>query len=127
MRCEGAGSSDYHGGGGDDGHAAETRSAKSAISDSAAGYADGIPLAEIAATLGVDQGTVQKYAHRNGLLRRSPRLGPNQTKEAADLYVAGSSLASVATHFGVATDTVATAQLTVAAIKLRRLRGWKYE
>jgi hypothetical protein len=87
----------------------------SQINQLVARYADGIPLAEIATTFGVDQWTVQKYARRNGLPRRSPRLGPNQAKEAADLYVAGSSLTSVAKHFGVATDTVAKA-LTGAGI-----------
>jgi DNA invertase Pin-like site-specific DNA recombinase len=97
----------------------------SQINQLVAGYADGIPLAEIATTFGVDQWTVQKYARRNGFPRRSPRLGSNQAKEAADLYVAGSSLASVAKHFGVATDTVAKA-LTGAGINLRPRRGWKY-
>jgi hypothetical protein len=90
-----------------------------------AGYAEGVPVADLASTFGVDQWTVQKYARRHGLPRRSPRLGPNQAKEAADLYVAGSSLASVAKHFDVATDTVAKA-LTGGGIKLRPRRGWKY-
>jgi transposase-like protein len=43
------------------------------------------------------------------LPRRSPRLGPRQSEEAARLYLTGQSLAKLAKHFGVATDTVALA------------------
>jgi hypothetical protein len=86
-------------------------------------YAEGVPVADLAATFGIDQWTVQKYARRHGLPRRSPRLGPVQTAEATRLYLAGQSLAKLSDHFGVATDTVAAA-LRRAGVTLRPRRGW---
>jgi hypothetical protein len=65
------------------------------------GYVDGVPVDELAARFQVDQGTVQKHARRHSLPRRSPRLGPRQSEEAARLYLAGQSLAKLANHFGV--------------------------
>jgi DNA-directed RNA polymerase specialized sigma24 family protein len=90
-----------------------------------AGYAEGVPVADLAATFGIDQWTVQKHARRHALPRRSPRLGPVQTEEAARLYLAGQSLAKLSAHFGVATDTVAAA-LRRAGVTLRPRRGWRY-
>jgi DNA-directed RNA polymerase specialized sigma24 family protein len=81
------------------------------------GYSDGIPVDELAGRFQVDQSTV------HGLPRRAPRLGPNQTEEAARLYLAGQSLAKLGNHFGVATDTVALA-LRRAGVTLRPRRGW---
>jgi len=89
------------------------------------GYSDGVPVDELAGRFQVDQSTVQKHARRHDLPRRSPRLGPNQTEEAARLYLAGPSLAKLTKHFGVATDTVALA-LRRAGVTLRPRRGWKY-
>jgi len=86
------------------------------------GYVDGVPVDELAARFQVDQSTVQKHAGRHGLPRRSPRLGPRQSEEAARLYLAGHSLAKLASTFGVATDTVACA-LRRAGVALRPRRG----
>ena len=56
------------------------------------GYSDGVPVDVLADQFGVDQSTVQNHARRHNLPRRSPRLGPSQTEEAARLYLAGESL-----------------------------------
>jgi DNA-directed RNA polymerase specialized sigma24 family protein len=87
------------------------------------GYADGVPVDELAARFQVNQSTVQRYVRRVALPRRSPRLGPSQSEEAARLYLAGQSLAKLSQHFGVATDTVALA-LRRAGVTLRPRRGW---
>jgi len=87
------------------------------------GYADGVPVNVLAEKFSVDQSTVQKHARRHDLPRRSPRLGPNQIKEAIMLYTEGQSLLKLAAHFGVATDTVALA-LRRAGVTLRPRRGW---
>jgi hypothetical protein len=73
------------------------------------GYRDGVPVAELATRLQIDQWTVGKYARLHGLPRRSARLGPRQIEEAARLYGDGHSLAKLAKCFGVATDTVSLA------------------
>jgi DNA-directed RNA polymerase specialized sigma24 family protein len=82
-----------------------------------------VPVDVLADQFGVDQSTVQKHARRHDLPRRSPRLGPNQIKEAVTLYTEGQSLLTLARHFGVATDTVALA-LRRAGVTLRPRRGW---
>jgi hypothetical protein len=87
------------------------------------GYSDTVPVDELAGRFQVDQSTVQKYARRHDLPRRSPRLGQNQIKEAITLYAEGESLMKLAGHFGVATDTVALA-LRRAGITLRPRPGW---
>jgi DNA-directed RNA polymerase specialized sigma24 family protein len=87
------------------------------------GYIEGVPVDELAFRFQIDQSTVQKYARRRVLPRRSPRLGPRQSEEAARLYLAGQSLAKLSEHFGVATDTVALA-LRRAGVTLRPRRGW---
>jgi DNA-directed RNA polymerase specialized sigma24 family protein len=87
------------------------------------GYADGLPIDELVTRFQVDQSTVQKHVREHGLPRRSPRLGPKQVEEAAQLYQAGQSLAKLSTHFGVATDTVALA-LRRAGLTLRPRKGW---
>jgi DNA-directed RNA polymerase specialized sigma24 family protein len=87
------------------------------------GYLEGVPVDVLADQFGVDQSTVQKHARRHDLPRRSPRLGPNQIKEAITLYTEGQSLLKLANHFGVATDTVAHA-LRRAGVILRPRRGW---
>jgi hypothetical protein len=66
---------------------------------------------------------VQKHVREHGLPRRSPRLGPRQVEQAAQLYQTGQSLAKLSKHFGVATDTVALA-LRKAGVTLRLRRGW---
>ena len=63
------------------------------------GYSDGVPVDELADQFGVDQSTLQKHGRRHDLPRRSPRLGPNQIKEAITLYTEGQSLLKLATHF----------------------------
>jgi hypothetical protein len=87
------------------------------------GYVDGVLIDELAARFHVDQSTVQKHARRHGLPRRSPRLGSQQSEEAARLYLAGQSLTRLSKHFGVATDTVALA-LRRAGVTLWPRRGW---
>ena len=87
------------------------------------GYIDGVRVDELASRFQVDQSIIQKHARRQGLPRRSPRLGPRQSEEAARLYLAGQSLAKLAKHFGVATDTVSLA-LRRAEVTLRPRRGW---
>jgi hypothetical protein len=49
--------------------------------------------------------------------------GPSHIKEAITLYSEGQSLLKLASHFGVATDTVALA-LRRAGVTLRPRRGW---
>ena len=93
------------------------------VEDLIRGYANGVPVDELAAQFRVDQSTVQKHARRHDLPHRSPRLGPNQIKEAVTLYAEGQSLLKLAARFGVATDTVALA-LRRAGVTLRLRRGW---
>jgi DNA-directed RNA polymerase specialized sigma24 family protein len=89
------------------------------------GYLEGVPIDVLAERFSVDQSTVQKHARRHDLPRRSPRLGPNQIKEAITLYTEGQSLLKLADQFGVASETVALA-LRRAGDMLRPRRGWKY-
>jgi hypothetical protein len=79
----------------------------------------------MAARFQVDQSTVQKHARSYGLPRRSPRLGPRQSEEAVRLYLAGQSLAKLASHFGVATDMVVLA-FRRAGVALRPRWGWPH-
>jgi hypothetical protein len=53
------------------------------VAELLAGDAAGVPIDQLTAKLKVNQTTVQKFARRNGLPRRSARLGPLQQQEVA--------------------------------------------
>jgi hypothetical protein len=84
------------------------------------GYVEEVPVDILANQFGVDQSTVQKHARRHDLPRRSPRLGPNQIKEAMTLYTEGQSLLKLATHFDVATDPLVTSRPASGILALEK-------
>ncbi len=45
------------------------------------GYAEGVPMDELAARFQIDQSTVQRHARRHDLARRSPRLGQTRSRK----------------------------------------------
>ncbi|MGH7866365.1 MAG: hypothetical protein ACREP9_01765 [Candidatus Dormibacteraceae bacterium] len=90
-----------------------------------AGYAEGLPIVELAARSGIHPWTVHKYVRLSKVRRRSLRLGPKETVEAAELYAKGQSLATVGKHFGVGGDAVARA-FARAGVTVRPRQGWKY-
>ena len=87
------------------------------------GYLDGVPVHELAVRFNVNPSTVQKHVRGNGLPPRFPRLGPSDIEEASELYVSGSSLATLGNHSGVGKDVVARA-LRKAGVALRPRPGW---
>jgi len=70
------------------------------IAELAAGYAVGVPIAQLVEQFQIDQTTVQKYVRQRGLPRRSGRLGPHQLDDAVRHYQAGRSVEFVAHELG---------------------------
>jgi transposase-like protein len=87
------------------------------------GYLKGDRYKDLAATLGINEWTVQKYVRLNNLPRRSPLLDPEQIQQIVTMYQGGHSLMALSKKFSVATDTVARA-LRKAGVQLRQRRGW---
>ena len=86
-------------------------------------YRARVPIKDLAAEFGINRMTVMDLASRHGLPRRYPVLSPDQVVEAARLYQAGRSLASIATVLPASPDAIGDA-LTRTGVRLRQRPGW---
>lgn len=79
----------------------QTRLSASNRADLLAGYADGVPVRELATRFGVHRGTVREVARRAGIAARQPELPTRKRAQAARLYEGGLTLAQVAEQLGI--------------------------
>jgi hypothetical protein len=84
----------------------------------------GALIDELAATFDIHRTTVMTHLDRAGAERRTGII-QRHLEEARALYESGTSLARVASHFGVDGETVCRA-FRNAGISLRPRRGWRY-
>ena len=89
------------------------------------GYRKGIPLRDLTRQFDIHRNSIFPIVKRHGLRRRQPSLTPDQLREAAALYEAGQSLATVGKRFGCHATTVRLALLG-AGVSIRPRQGWKY-
>lgn len=66
-----------------------------------ADYLAGTKIADLARSFGISRQTVLAHMRREGLPRRHPKLTPDETARAIDLYLAGDSLARVGAALAV--------------------------
>lgn len=76
-----------------------------------AGYADGVPVRELATRFNVHRGTVRDVAREAGLAARRPELPDAIRQDAVQLYAGGLTLAQVAARLGVSDEAVRSAVL----------------
>lgn len=88
-----------------------------------ASYKTGIPAAQIAANLGVDQSTVHKYVGRRGLHDRGRRFGDLDIAVIVQLYEGGKSTVAIGEQFDAWPATVAY-QLKKVGLRSRKRRGY---
>lgn len=89
----------------------QTRLSASNRADLLAGYADGVPVRELATRFGVHRGTVREVARRAGIAARQPELPTRKRAQAARLYEGGLTLAQVAEQLGISDAAVRSAVL----------------
>jgi DNA invertase Pin-like site-specific DNA recombinase len=102
----------------------QTRLTTEQVSELISRHERGEPIDELAVGFGIHRTTVMTHLSRAGAERRSGVV-QRHLDEARVLYAAGSSLARVAEHFGVDSETVRRA-FKDAGIVLRPRRGWQY-
>ncbi|WP_101569964.1 helix-turn-helix domain-containing protein [Brevibacterium sp. 239c] len=74
-----------------------------------AGYADGVPVRELATRFNVHRGTVREIARQAGLAARRPELPDPIRQEVAQLYAGGLTLAQVAARLGISNEAARSA------------------
>lgn len=89
----------------------QTRLSASNRADLLAGYAEGVPVRELASRFGVHRGTVREVARRAGIAARQPELLADKRAQAARLYGDGLTLAQVAQRLGISDAAVRSAVL----------------
>ena len=89
----------------------QTRLSVSNRAELLAGYADGVPVRELATRFNVHRGTVREIARQAGLAARRPELPDAIRQDAAQLYAGGMTLAQVAARLGVSNESVRSAVL----------------
>ncbi|WP_152024509.1 hypothetical protein [Tessaracoccus flavescens] len=87
----------------------QTRLSVSNRAELIAGYADGVPVRELATRFNVHRGTVREIARQAGLAARRPELPDAIRQDAAQLYAGGMTLAQVAARLGVSHESVRSA------------------
>ena len=87
----------------------QTRLSASNHAELLAGYADGVPVRELATRFEVHRGTVNEIARRAGLEPRSPTLPQPVREEAARLYADGLTLVEVGMKLGISHNAVRSA------------------
>lgn len=87
----------------------QTRLSVSNRAELIAGYADGVPVRELATRFNVHRGTVREIARQAGLAARRPELPDATRQDAAQLYAGGLTLAQVAARLAVSTEAVRSA------------------
>jgi AraC-like DNA-binding protein len=91
-----------------------------------AGYEAGLTLHELSSALGPDRRTLAERLEARGVQRRGRRLTDLQIEDAARLCEQGWSLARIAEHFGVHSESIRY-RLKRAGLTMRRRNGWRYE
>lgn len=74
-----------------------------------AGYAEGVPVQELATRFNVHRATVREIARRAGHPSRSPEHSQQLRSEAARLYAEGFTLSQVAAQLGIGDEAVRSA------------------
>ena len=87
----------------------QTRLSVSNRAELIAGYAEGVPVRELATRFNVHRGTVREIARQAGLAARRPELPDATRQDAAQLYAGGLTLAQVAARLAVSTEAVRSA------------------
>ena len=103
---------------------AQRRVSADEVAELIAKYEAGATVKELAVLYGLHRGTVSAQLTRHGVDRPPRGLSPEQTLEAARLYITEEwSLARIGEHLGVSSATVRH-RLIRAGISLRPRRGW---
>ena len=84
----------------------QTRLSASNQEELLAGYADGVPVQELAARFQVHRGTVTKLVRQAGLGVRRPAVPEPVRQEAVRLYADGLTLVEVGEQLGINDKTV---------------------
>lgn len=84
----------------------QTRLSASNHAELLAGYADGVPVHELATRFQVHRGTVTKLVRQAGLAVRRPAVPEPVRQEAVRLYVDGLTLVEVGERLGINDKTV---------------------
>lgn len=87
----------------------QTRLSVSNRAELIAGYADGLPVWELATRFNVHRGSVREIARQAGLAARRPELPDAIRQDAAQLYADGLTLAQVAARLGISNEAVRSA------------------
>ncbi|WP_232299654.1 helix-turn-helix domain-containing protein [Leucobacter komagatae] len=87
----------------------QTRLSASNRKDLLAGYAEGVPVQELARRFNVHRATVREIARRAGHASRKPELSDDKRAEAARLYKDGLTLAQVGEYLGISDEGVRAA------------------
>lgn len=91
----------------------QTRLSASNRAELIAGYADGVPVRELATRFNVHRGTVREIARQAGVATRRPELPDAIRQDAAQLYAGGLTLAQVAARLEVSNESVRSAVVAV--------------
>lgn len=105
----------------------QTRLSVSNRAELIAGYADGVPVRELATRFNVHRGTVREIARQAGLEARRPELPEAIRQDAGRLYADGLTLAQVAARLGISNEAVRSAVVdsggTIRSGGRRRIGG----
>ena len=89
----------------------QTRSSASNREELLVGYAEGVPVQELARRFNVHRATVREIARRAGHPSRAPEHSQQLRGEAARLYAEGFTLSQVAVQLGIGDEAVRSAVL----------------
>lgn len=89
----------------------QTRLSASNREELLVGYAEGVPVQELATRFNVHRATVREIARRAGHPSRAPEHSQQLRNEAARLYAAGFTLSQVAAQLGIGDEAVRSAVL----------------
>ena len=87
----------------------QTRLSASNREELLAGYAEGVPVQELAARFNIHRATVREIARRAGHSSRAPEHSQQLRSEAARLYAEGLTLSQVAAQLGIGDEAVRSA------------------
>lgn len=90
----------------------QTRLSASNREELLAGYAEGVPVQELAARFKIHHATVREVARRAGHPGRAPEHSERLRVKAAHLYGEGNTLLQVAQQLGISDEAVRSAVVT---------------
>lgn len=99
----------------------QTRLSASNREELLVGYAEGVPVQELATRFNVHRATVREIARRAGHPSRQPELSDDKRAEAARLYKEGLTLAQVGELLGISDEAVRSAVIALGG--MIRARG----